>query len=97
MRFVAMILAMTILLSGVLLLVTALAFMVGSLMGETWMGFSIVGGLAMACGGGVMTWAVHSLSTRSDLRFPATRDQIRRDREWLDRQLGDPEKQNSSD
>ncbi len=64
-------------------------------MGATWMGFAVVGGTAMAAGGGVMIWALQSLTTRTDLRFPATRDQLGKDREWLDQQFEDGDKTNS--
>ena len=97
MRLVTMILAMTLLISGVGLVVGALAFFVGTLLGETWMGFAVVGGATVAIGAGTMAWAAHSLATRRDLRFPETRDQIRRDMQWLDRQLGSDGSNDSSD
>ena len=97
MRVATMVIAMTLLVSGVILVIASVAYFVGTLMGETWMGFAVVGGFAMMAGAGVMTWAVHSLATREDLRFPETRTQIRKDIQWLDRQLGNDEKQSSRD
>jgi len=89
--------ALTLLVSGVVLIVFALAFWLGTILDATWMGFAVVGGATMAIGGGVTTWAVRSLSTRNDLRFPETRGQLGRDIEWLDRQLGNDKQPNSSD
>jgi len=96
-RLVTIALSLTFLVSGVMLTIVALALWVGAAMGETWMGFAIVGGSTIACGGGVMAWAVHSLSTRDDLRFPETRGQLGRDLKWLDQQLGSSDKQSSGD
>jgi hypothetical protein len=96
-RLVVVLIAAALLLTGVALVVGSAALLVGSLMGETWMGFAVVGGSTVAIGAGTLAWAAHSLATRPDLRFPETRDQIRRDMTWLDQQLGSGSEKSSPD
>ena len=94
---IVLLVSTTVLVSGVMLVVTSMAFWLGALMGETWMGFAIVGGCALAIGAGVSALMLHNLVTRRDVRFPETREQIRRDVNWLDEHLGKDASQNSPD
>ena len=97
MRLVVLVVALALVVTGVALGVAALAIWLGSVTGATWIGFAIVGGAAVIVGGAVTLWTAGSLASRDGLGFKATREQIGRDMEWLDQQLGGDAKQSSSD
>jgi uncharacterized membrane protein YqjE len=94
-RLIVLSVALTLVVSGVAISVAALALWLGSVMGATWMGFAVVGGAAVLVGAAVMTWAARNLRSHRDLRFPATREQIGRDVEWLDKQVKGDEQPSS--
>jgi len=73
---------------GTMLLVAGAGLYVGHLLGKPWLGFLLVGGLAVATGGALAWWAVRSLSS-VDLGLPVTMSEIQKDLKWLKDRLKD--------